>query len=551
MSPSPETIFLAGGRFELVEHLGRGGSGDVYRALDHSLNSTVLAIKVYRSGLILDPNALAQMKAEIITARKVDHPSVIRLYEFYENEGSPFLTMEYIPGEPLSRVAEATRRAASTIGILEQLADALAAVHRVGIVHCDLKPGNVMLRPDGGVKLMDFGVAALHAACIEWPGECTPEWAPPELIRGERPTPAVDVYSFGLIAVRLLTGTADPHRISRIANKPLRAVVAKCVEGNPTRRYANGSDLKDALRLALETPVSSESRRWRWLLLAAALVVGALIGLPQLLHLWKPRPPAPAASVVPPAVPFTKPQQGSEPGSKPDPSPPQRPDLPSRIDTSSGPMILVAGGRFQMGYAKGSANEMPEHSVDVKQFYMDQYEVTAGRFNRIAGNPAPTANPDTPEMHLTWYAAERFCKAIGQRLPTEAEWEFAARGITGDLYPWGDIWKPLAANVQGLSAQPADIASVGEFSQDRTRDGLYDMLGNAPEWVADDYKPYADSASGWPSGRKTIRGAGITHTSGEIRLSVRDSAPPDRTGIIGFRCAADVLMFKGFEAARD
>ncbi len=225
------------------------------------------------------------------------------------------------------------------------------------------------------------------------------------------------------------------------------------------------------------------------------------------------------------------------------------PENPVEIATPSGPMALVEGGRFRMGYRAGRANEQPEHLVAVHSFYLDRYEVTVARYRNVLPGSVPDrmrlAPSDTPAMHITWYQAERFCRTIGQRLPREAEWEYAARGVAGSTYPWGNRLRPEAANVQGTYAAFAPIARVGSFAEDVSWAGIYDMLGNAPEWVADDYQPYDGlRRRGWPAGRKTVRGAGITYTEDETRLTVRDSAP-DRRGLIGFRCASDLPVAEG------
>ena len=336
----------------------------------------------------------------------------------------------------------------------------------------------------------------------------------------------------------MLTGAPDPRRISHIGHPELARVVAASINESSLHRYPDGTYLRGALREALEP----RTRRFpvaKWMA-AAALVMIAVAGTaPWFSPVFFPGfAAAPSPVKVKPAVPVVVHVEKRRPAvervvyAKPSPAPEAS---PAEVTTPSGPMLRIEGGRFRMGYNGGRKNEQPEHFVLVKPFYLDQYEVTSARFAHKAG--------DTPAIHMTWYDADRYCRGIGERLPSEAEWEFAARGPRGFLYPWGNRWRPDAASVQGDAPFFGVIAPVGAWSQDRSPLGIYDMLGNAPEWIADDYLPYGSVAGDWPDGRKTVRGAGITYTTDEVRLTVRDSAPPDRTGIIGFRCAASADRF--------
>lgn len=210
-----------------------------------------------------------------------------------------------------------------------------------------------------------------------------------------------------------------------------------------------------------------------------------------------------------------------------------------KTETPAAPdgMVYVPGGEFMMGRADGKSEaEKPAHKVSVKPFFMDVYEVTEQKYND------PNAeNKGLPKVGVNWNEASDFCKKLGKRLPTEAEWEFAARGTQDFIYPWGNKWENADANIGTKT-----FAEVGKY-QGKSPFGIYDMSGNAWEWTADDFKEY-------PNGKlpesfvgktnlKTIRGGSFEATKDfatttyRIGWAATDAANYDRTG---FRCVQDI-----------
>ena len=163
-------------------------------------------------------------------------------------------------------------------------------------------------------------------------------------------------------------------------------------------------------------------------------------------------------------------------------------------------MVLVAGGSFRMGRDDGDVYERPEHLVTVKPFYLDTYEVTCeqyAKYVKATGAPPPPTWPDgtfaasgarLPVTGVSWIEANAYARWAGKRLPTEEEWELAARGTDARRYPWGDEWRPDAANAGDRSA--GRIVEVGSYPAGRSPSGAFDMIGNAWEWTASDFKPY-------------------------------------------------------------
>lgn len=236
------------------------------------------------------------------------------------------------------------------------------------------------------------------------------------------------------------------------------------------------------------------------------------------------------------------------------------------------PMVVIPDGDFLMGTNDGASNERPEHKVWVKRYAIDQYEVTISLYAKFleAARYAPpptwddeavTSAGNRPAVGLTWADAEAYCRWAGKRLPTEAEWEKAARGTDGRRYPWGHMqpFVDIANYNRGVWVSDAiTLVSVnsglegmsvrhGTKGGGRSPYGLFHMAGNAAEWVADwyDREYYQKSPDRNPSGpatgeRRVIRGGSWADVPMGIRTTVRISAEPefqDRT--VGVRCAMD------------
>lgn len=262
---------------------------------------------------------------------------------------------------------------------------------------------------------------------------------------------------------------------------------------------------------------------------------------------------------------------GAADPSKDGPSGGPAPGGPTGKDGAS--MLVIPEGEFLMGSNDGAANERPEHKVWLKRYAIDQYEVTISlyaKFLESAKHGAPptwddeavTSAGNRPAVGLTWPDAEAYCRWAGKRLPTEAEWEKAARGTDGRRYPWGHmqpfvdianynrgVWVsdaitlvPVTSGLEGMSVRH------GTKEGGKSPYGLFHMAGNAAEWVADwyDREYYQKSPARNPTGpaageKRVIRGGSWADVPMGIRTTMRISAEPefqDRT--IGVRCAMDL-----------
>jgi serine/threonine-protein kinase len=246
-----------GGRYDVLELLGQGGMGAVYRVRDRELDE-VVALKVIRSDLAGTLGIVDRFRTEVKLARRVTHGNVARTYELGHAGDLLFCTMELVFGEPLSHVLR--RRGALTIdeavAIACAVADGLAAAHAAGVIHRDIKPDNIIV--GGRVVITDFGVAALAIDEGEVAG--TPAYMAPEQTRGEPPTPAADIYALGVVLYEMVTGAraftgddasiyAAKHRVSHLAvDRPevphgLSEVIARATEREPSRRIATAAEL--------------------------------------------------------------------------------------------------------------------------------------------------------------------------------------------------------------------------------------------------------------------------------------------------------------------
>jgi len=227
-------------------------------------------------------------------------------------------------------------------------------------------------------------------------------------------------------------------------------------------------------------------------------------------------------------------------------------------------MTLIQGGEFEMGCSDGLANEQPVHKVNLKPFYIDIYEVANAQYQKFVdetnykrpnhwSDPLMSASSQ-PVVMVTWYDAIEYCKWAGKRLPTEAEWEKAARGgLIGSIYPWGDKITRADANYYGVDGKDfwERTATVGSTMPNGY--GLYEVVGNAEEWCADHYGEtyYKESPSENPAGPQSgkyyvVRGGSWgdeyrVQRDFALRIAMRRYADPyEATMYTGFRCVMDV-----------
>ena len=208
MRPTQGVSF--GGRYELLSRIAIGGMGEVWEATDHVIGRTV-AIKILKDEYMGDPGFLERFRAEARHAALVNHEGIASVFDYGEENGSAFLVMELVPGEALSTILERDGALSTdkTLDIVAQTSAALQAAHAAGLVHRDIKPGNLLITPDGRVKITDFGIARIaDQVPLTATGQVmgTVQYLSPEQASGHPASPATDTYSLGIVAYESLAG---------------------------------------------------------------------------------------------------------------------------------------------------------------------------------------------------------------------------------------------------------------------------------------------------------------------------------------------------------
>ena len=314
---APERADVPG--YEILDELGRGGMGVVYQARHIGLNR-IVALKMILAGGHAGPDELARFRGEAEAVARLRHPNVVQIYDVGESSGLPYFSLEYIEGGSLDRkLAGTPLPPKDAAALVETLARAMAAAHAAGLVHRDLKPGNVLLATDGTPKVTDFGLAKkLDAAGLTATGAVmgTPSYMAPEQAGGKAALigPACDVYALGAILYECLTGRppfkaatpldtmmqvvsdepVPPSQLQSQTPRDLETICLKCLQKEPARRYASAQELADDLRRFQQgepiraRPVGWLERTRKWagrrpaaaaLIVVSVLAVLAIVGV--------------------------------------------------------------------------------------------------------------------------------------------------------------------------------------------------------------------------------------------------------------------------------
>lgn len=302
----PALLSLPG--YVVLEELGRGGMGVVYKARQISLDRLV-ALKMIRSAAIADSNQLARFNTEAAALAQLQHPNIVQVFEIGQHQDMPYLSMEFVAGATLASAIEAQPLSpVQSASMVEKLAKAMFSAHQRGVLHRDLKPSNVLIASDGEPKITDFGLAKRVGSdsqlTVDHTVMGTPSYMPPEQALGRIAEigPRSDVYALGAILYELLTGRppfrgampletiqkvihdepAAPRSINPRVPRDLETICLKCLGKQPAQRFETAADLADDLRRfqrnepILARRVSLVERGWRWCLRNPALT-GAIV----------------------------------------------------------------------------------------------------------------------------------------------------------------------------------------------------------------------------------------------------------------------------------
>jgi serine/threonine protein kinase len=346
---------MLGGRYRLDERIASGGMGDVWRGTDEVLGRTV-AVKILLPALLEEPGFAERFRGEARTMATINHPGVVDVYDYGSDQQIAFLVMEYVEGDALSRTLSRVGRLtpARTMALLAQAADALQAAHEKGIVHRDVKPGNLLVRPNGTLVLTDFGIArSAMVGQLTAAGSVlgTASYISPEQAAGATATPASDVYALGVVAYQCLSG----HRPFE-GDNPLEIAMRHVRD---TARPLPG-DIPPAVRAIVDRSMAKDpAARWpsAATLAAVARQAAATLGAPPPARPAAapahPASPAPTSSPISAPAPLTAPQSGARPA-PPYPLPPA-PHSPVAAPVRSPHVPPHA----QPGYPRGAASVPP------------------------------------------------------------------------------------------------------------------------------------------------------------------------------------------------
>lgn len=296
--PAPDVTASLATRYEVLDSLGEGGMGLVYRVRDRE-TAEILALKLLRPEIARDPAMMERFKDEIRLARRITHKNVSRIYDFNRVDDLVYITMEFVDGESLRAYLKRAGKLSPerVVDVARQIAAGLGEAHARGVVHRDLKPENVILARDGLVKLMDFGIARALGGNTTTPQTVigTPGYMAPEQSQGKSVDQRTDLYALGLILYECLTGRrafagATPVEVAlkQIKERPvpprqllsatpphLEAIVMRCLEKEPSRRFASAAELQRAL-VPPGLPPQQRASHWRK---AAVLSAAALLAV--------------------------------------------------------------------------------------------------------------------------------------------------------------------------------------------------------------------------------------------------------------------------------
>jgi len=592
---APRVGRLLNGKYRLEKVLGTGGMGVVFLAQD-LIGPEPVAVKVLRAELQTFPDIIGALRDEVKQTRKLRHENIVGVYALEQDGADPYIVMEYLQGKTLRGLLDEDYVRglpfARAWPIINGIGDALAFAHDRGVIHSDLKPENIFLTVAGIPKVLDFGIARAIRNPDNRFGDglsaYTPGYASCELIEGDTPDFSDDVYGFACVVYEILTGRCPFGGIGGISAREQRLelapVPALSAAQNATLRRALAFRRKDRIASVEEflRGLAAAAPRSRKLGIAAVMAAATIVGLTAW---WALRRPGDAPSAGTPAA--TVPNQVARKAG----------EVFSDCAENCPSMVVIPAGKFLMGSPPDEPgrrdDEVLREIIFSHPFALSQSPVTKHEFRVFLAetgyHPAskcqnltnvPSAVPltfDEPGFAQTDHDPA-VCVGIGDarayaawingrlhaqlyRMPSEAEWEYAARAATQAAVPWtgGDSaacrFGNFADHSYDLRAQPSSgdpdlcddryavTSPVGNFPKNPW--GLFDMLGNVYEWTEScNRQPDATNGDAFLTNCKeftVIRGAGFSSAMGNnlVRFARRVGPVPEMESANnrGFRLA--------------
>ncbi len=563
------------GRYQILERLGEGGMATVYKAYDTRLEREV-AIKVIRREAFPPEEMellLKRFERESKSLAKLSHPNIVGVIDYGEHEGLPYLVMVYLPGGTLKSRLGRPMDWREAVQMILPIAHALDYVHDHNIINRDVKPSNILLTDKGQPMLTDFGLVKIFGEqqkdatlTSSGTGLGTPDYMAPEQWTGE-PTAQSDLYSLGVVLYEMITGyrpyIADtpagvllkqateplplPKQYIPDLPKDVESVLLRALAKEPRDRYPDMHTFIEELQSLLagrEVSASSiktsqlrdqmtgkvkrdqlgmpQAGRRSALPLLILVVVGMFILFVAAGGYWLWTNPQIFSPVMTPT------QQVLP---SPTEIPPTQTVVPPTITPTEEDAFYI--DKFEVN------NEMYDACVYAVECRKPQQGGSATR-NTYFANPVYA---NFPVLYVDWKMANAYCKWRGGRLPTEAEWEKAARGADERLYPWGN--EEVDCSYANHAGCVGDTTPVDQHEKGVSVYGVFGMSGNVWEWTSSLMKPYPYKADDGREdldvlGNRIARG-GSWHlfggNSGNVRVDTRLKLDPGYYGgYVGFRC---------------
>jgi formylglycine-generating enzyme required for sulfatase activity len=523
-------------RYRIDGPLGSGAMGSVFRAHDLRLDTACALKQVTLHGLPPEARreALDRITAEARLLSRLAHQGLPRVHDVFSEGGRHYLVEDLVDGISLDAEVETRGRP----GLHEQevreialaILDILEYLHsqQPPIVHRDVKPGNIMReRSSGRIVLIDFGIArqfatSTHTSIGTW------GYAPPEQYRG-RAEPRSDLYALGASMHHLLSGRGpevpfhfEPiGRLVPSVSPRLRDVIQIALAALPEGRYPHAAAMRDALRghgpvLRRVVPLQTPTPR--------------------------PAPPRPVSA----------PDRASAPTVEMVPPPRRGLHIVGRNErgyeeaengTDGSILIHIPGGAATIG-SNHAEDERPPHSVIFGDFWINKVPITNNQFRRFlsATGYAPddrgwegcarSWGEQAPVAGIAYADALAYCRWAELRLPTEEEWEYAARGPDGRRFPWGNAWDDTRCR-HDLYGASRGAMTVGSYPEGASPFGCLDMVGNVPEWTASQYARYNGSKA---TPQQVLRGGSWNEDDPVLFRCARRTVDNGKQRA-GFRCA--------------
>ena len=547
-------------RYTLEKLIGVGGFTDVWKAVDNTTHSTV-ALKIYTN---LDDDGINDLSEEYTRMQNLNHTNILKADHFDRDGNIPYLVMKFCGGGSLDKKIGRMENE-DVLKVIKDMASGLSYLHQCNIVHQDIKPANILIDDSSGTPvyvLSDFGISSKtktrlsHSVNQKNQGtSMTEAYAPPEKFSSKkedrRPDRKGDIFSFGISIYELVTGGLPFDELSTgrqlqyddaevdfddIEDETIRDIVERCMEPNKEDR-PSAEDILNLLdgkgsrkprrgsghnsRKTVRVPNAGDSdnainANFKWIILSVIIIVAAL------------------------AFYMVMPESQTEEAST---------DYKQEVDTFSingviMEMVKIPGGSFNMGCTDpndtdADANEKPAQKRTVSDFYMGKYEVTQKLwFAVMNSNPSTTINDNYPVNNVSWDDCQLFIQRLNAitgrnfRLPTETEWEYAAKVIPNpDGTPSTKYSKYAGGNDPDACAWYAsgDTASNGSAllhavgKKKANAFGLYDMRGKVIEWCQDLYTNYGTGTPEIDQKQRVLRGGYYDSSYSSIRCTSRGS----------------------------